>query len=158
MKQTIQKIAIIITIVCLLLVIGYALFIAVKPLNSDSLCIRLKKYDWHYELSEEGVLIEERKYSRFGFSMYTYHEFVAGKAGDVTISWTASEYGDVVEEKCFQVTYSVDDEGNIIKTASENEPQTPTGFTYVISEMLLIIFEGTINILDWVCKIFMRIF
>ena len=79
--------------------------------------------NWVYEMNEQGILQEcdEQVLDLLGGS-YHYWEFEAVGEGEVTIEYTAQYQLEVVEEKCFSVTYYVDEDGTITELSSYNKP------------------------------------
>ena len=72
--------------------------------------------NWVYEMSEQDILKEREHqylYALVGGD-YQYWEFEAVGEGEVTIEYTAQYQLEVVEEKCFSVTYYVDEDGTIV--------------------------------------------
>lgn len=74
---------------------------------------------WEYECSCEGVLTEisyeeTRNPLNLGPGYSQQWTFAAEAAGEVTIYWTAYESGtDISEDKCYSVTYIVDEDMHI---------------------------------------------
>lgn len=80
--------------------------------------------NWVYEMSEQDILKEREHqylYALVGGD-YQYWEFEAVGEGEVTIEYTAQYQLEVVEEKCFSVTYYVDEDGTITEISSHNKP------------------------------------
>ncbi len=84
---------------------------------------QLSGSNWVYEMNEQGILQEcdEQVLHLLGGN-YRYWEFEAVGEGEVTIEYTAQYQLEVVEEKCFSVTYYVDENGTITEISSHNKP------------------------------------
>ena len=79
--------------------------------------------NWTYNMSVEGVLAECDHQVLYAYAGdYQYWEFEAVGVGEVTIHYTAKYETEVLEEKCFSVTYYVSEDGNITELSDNNKP------------------------------------
>lgn len=81
--------------------------------------------NWCYDVSNENILREGENevYDYFFFRQYDYYELTPIASGEVTIYFIAQYETEVVEEKCFSITYYVDENYNITEISSDNKPE-----------------------------------
>ena len=122
MKRKRKKIVIVLlAIVIPLIIVAGIFYLTKKAEDENGLSFYLPRSNsfasnWVYEMSEQDILKEREHqylYALVGGD-YQYWEFEAVGEGEVTIEYTAQYQLEVVEEKCFSVTYYVDEDGTIV--------------------------------------------
>lgn len=80
--------------------------------------------NWGYTMSQSGILVEsDQQVLHMLGGDYRYWEFESIGVGEVTINYLAQYELEIVEEKCFSVTYYVDEDGTITELSSSNKPE-----------------------------------
>lgn len=128
MKKIMKRTLIILIVIVILFILVIGVFIVCNNKHSKNELTFYLSYEssydtgWSYRLSEENIIqeIENDDYDMLWGDDIRYWMFEPVNPGIVTIYFDFRYESVVVEEKCFSITYCVDEDNNITKDSNES--------------------------------------